>query len=267
MAWNTQHPRTDILRYIEGEMATEEESAVKKHLEGCPDCRDYLSFVGDFKKGLKELGPEEIAPREPCPDSETLVAYDAGELDEETARHVRVHTVFCESCMRDLYGLRQLRAPSWTEAVVGAVLRAGRATLECLSISGSGDLEPQYALATKGEAEAPSNELRIADTVADPGTGSTSDIRVKITTEAGTPPGIALLVQADPLQPLWKACLLGPDERELASIPLDAPEAVLGARLPYGSYTVNVTSKDEILARFAIGIRPQEDIQEARPEV
>jgi len=118
MALPETHPREDLIRYLDGALDENEKGALEKHLETCPDCRRYLSNVKDFNQGLTELGEEEFSSREPCPDSWTLVAYEAGKIDEESARNLRVHLLFCDDCREEFYDLRRAsREESWRELV------------------------------------------------------------------------------------------------------------------------------------------------------
>ena len=113
-----RHPKADLLRYLDGRTEGEEKSALEKHLAGCAECREYLSFVKGFNQGLVGLSKEEFSSAEPCPDSWTLVAYEAGEVDEETARHLRAHLLLCDECAIEFYALRRLsREESWRELI------------------------------------------------------------------------------------------------------------------------------------------------------
>ena len=118
MAILERHPRADLLRYLDGVVEGEEKRALEEHLAGCTECREYLSFVGGFNQGLANLSKEEFTSDEPCLDSWTLVAYEAGKVDEETAKHVRAHLLFCDKCAKEFYGLRRVsREESWREFV------------------------------------------------------------------------------------------------------------------------------------------------------
>jgi|GEM_PF-3429067 len=111
--WKT-HPREDLLRYVDGVVEAKEKQALEEHLETCKACRDYISLVKSFNEGLSELGEEEFTSKEPCPDSSTLVSYEAGKVDERTARHLRAHLLFCDDCQEEFYALRRLsREESW----------------------------------------------------------------------------------------------------------------------------------------------------------
>jgi hypothetical protein len=64
------------------------------------------------------LSKEEFTSHEPCPDSWTLVAYEAGKVDEETARHLRAHLLFCDACAKEFYALRRSsREESWQQLI------------------------------------------------------------------------------------------------------------------------------------------------------
>jgi Putative zinc-finger len=115
--WKT-HPREDLLRYLDGEVGDDEKRILEEHLASCKECRDYISMVKGFNRDLASLTEEEFASQEPCPDSWTLVSYEAGKVDEETARHLRTHLLFCDECAEEFYALRRLsREESWQELV------------------------------------------------------------------------------------------------------------------------------------------------------
>jgi hypothetical protein len=247
--WKT-HPRADLLRYLDGDVNENEKRALEEHLEGCADCRGYLSQIKDFNQGLGELREEEFTSEERCPDSWTLVSYEAGKVDEETALHLRAHLLFCDDCQEEFFALRQLHGPSRTEVI----LRAARDALECVSLTGSGVLaEPAYA-PVRAEEEPVRGRVQIEDTVVDPGTNATSDLRVTIEADPQAPTA-SVLLDAEPPQPDWKAYLFDADERELASIPIFEHETRLGSGLPYGSYSVSIRRGEDALASLAIEIR------------
>src|SRR6266481_6195342 len=140
MAFLNAHPREDLLRFVDGDVGEDEKRSLDEHLASCSECRTYLSSVKTFNEGLGELTEEEFTSQEPCPDSWMLVSYEAGKVDEETARHLRAHLLFCDECREEFYALRALRAPSWTKLVLNLV----RGAVELVSISGSGVFEPAY---------------------------------------------------------------------------------------------------------------------------
>jgi len=118
MSMLESHPKADLLRYLDGTMEAEEKDALEQHLAGCAECRDYLSFVKGFNQSLGSLSKEEFASDEPCPDSWTLVAYEAGKADEDTARHIRAHLLFCDACAKEFYALRRVSQEEfWRELV------------------------------------------------------------------------------------------------------------------------------------------------------
>jgi hypothetical protein len=245
-----RHPRADLLRYLDDTVEGAEKGSLEEHLQGCPECREYLSFVKGFNQGLSGLSKEEFTTDETCPDSWTLVSYEAGSADEETARHLRAHLLFCDKCAEEFYVLRRLRGPSWTEVIVRAVGGA----IECLSLSGSGILvEPAYAAVRTAERPV-AGGVEIEDTVADPATKATSTLRVIIETDPRAP-ATSVTLDADPPQPDWKVYLLDAEERELASAPIFERQTRIGSRLPYGSYTISVRRGPDALANFAIEIR------------
>ena len=55
--------------------------------------------------GLRELRKEHEANPTPCPDSETLVSYVMGELDQERIGSINLHIVYCDKCYGDFLAL------------------------------------------------------------------------------------------------------------------------------------------------------------------
>lgn len=112
------HPQSDLLRYLDGGLTADEKSAIEKHLASCESCRNYLADVRNFSQNLANLTNEEFTSEEPHPDSWTLVAYEAGQVDEDTARHLRAHLLFCDSCQEEFYALRHMsEQESWREVI------------------------------------------------------------------------------------------------------------------------------------------------------
>src|SRR6266568_353287 len=113
-----RHPKAELLRYLAGVMEGEEKRALEAHLAGCAECREYVSFVKGFNENLAGLTGEEFTSDEPCPDSWTLVSYEAGKVDEDAARHLRVHLLFCDQCAKEFYALRRVsQEESWRALV------------------------------------------------------------------------------------------------------------------------------------------------------
>jgi hypothetical protein len=108
MAQNGTHSDEALLQFAENSLSAAEKRAVDEHLKVCEDCRHQLSLIEDFKGNLGRLSEEEFTTNEPCPDSETLVAYEAGNLEEETSRHLRAHLLFCDECAKEYYALRRV---------------------------------------------------------------------------------------------------------------------------------------------------------------
>lgn len=118
MALSEIHPRSDLLRYLDGDIAADEKSALEEHLASCESCRNYLAYVRDFNNALGELTGEEFTSTESHPDSWTLVAYEVGQVDDETARHVRAHLLFCDSCQEEFLALHRLsEQDSWRKLI------------------------------------------------------------------------------------------------------------------------------------------------------
>ena len=74
---------------------------------------DAKTFNQELKETLTKLKSERLA-KDRHPSSETLLAFAEQTLDAETTRHVRMHTLFCQTCRNDLYGLRAAIAEEQT---------------------------------------------------------------------------------------------------------------------------------------------------------
>src|SRR5216684_4899778 len=131
------HPEVDILRYREGDLDEEKKRSVDQHVQECAECREFLAFVDDVQAGLQELTPEELVGKQTHPESEVIYDYEQGKLDDKSARELRAHMVFCDTCTDELYALRRLHHPhSFTQAVI----RIAKKTLQLVDIFGTGQL-------------------------------------------------------------------------------------------------------------------------------
>ncbi len=144
------HPEVDMLRYREGDLDEEKKRSVDKHIQECAECREYLAFVDDFKEGLQELTPEELAGTQTCPDPELIFNYERGKLNEESARELRAHLLFCDACTDELYAIRRLRHPrSFTQSVI----RITKKALQVVDISGTGEMLELAPAVSRGSDE------------------------------------------------------------------------------------------------------------------
>ncbi len=55
--------------------------------------------------GLRELRKEYEANPTPCPDSDTLVDYVEGKLDQKRIGSINLHIVYCDDCHADFLAL------------------------------------------------------------------------------------------------------------------------------------------------------------------
>jgi hypothetical protein len=95
--------------YAEGALDAEQQARLEVHLQACQRCRDQLQSFVELGSALREAAPEAPHLQEPCPSSRTLVAYAEGELDEESAGHVRAHLIHCDKCFTDVLALEHAR--------------------------------------------------------------------------------------------------------------------------------------------------------------
>jgi hypothetical protein len=108
MALPEIHEIETLVRYAEHAVSVEERAAAERHLLGCAACREFLSFVEDFNATVRSAKPQAESQDEPCPDSSLIIALEADELDEATARQVRAHLLFCRTCLEEFFLLRRL---------------------------------------------------------------------------------------------------------------------------------------------------------------
>jgi len=247
------HPGVDILRYREGDLDEEKKRSVDKHIQECAECREYLAFVDDVQAGLQELTPEELVGMQTHLEPELIYDYEQGKLDDKSARELRAHMVFCDTCTDELYALRRLHHPrSFTQAVI----RFAKKVLEIVDISGTGEMLELAPEVSRGgsDEETPEEVVQIEDTVADPETKRSSAIRIRIETDPrGT--GVRMLLEADPPEPDWKVSVAPVGGEELMAGPIAKNETLLGSDLGPGSYIVNIRKGENSLASFALALR------------
>ncbi|HKZ41048.1 MAG TPA: hypothetical protein VJ044_08800 [Candidatus Hodarchaeales archaeon] len=108
MTTPTLHRVSDLIRYVNDSLPDVDHADIKQHVETCAECKDFLGFLQEFNSAMKKVKPVEIDIEEPCPGSSLIVALEEGNLDEETAQHLRVHMLYCTRCLEEFFLLRQL---------------------------------------------------------------------------------------------------------------------------------------------------------------
>jgi hypothetical protein len=252
------HPHESLIRtHVEGEGTPREQQEVAEHLKDCSDCREFLSFVQDFSETAKDLAQDEIAADEPHAKKSVIIAYEEGKLDSETALNLRAHMLFCDECAETYYLLKRMRAPSWTEVVIGVIQRAKETLLEALEITGMGELIPVPATITKGssaESEEGQSRIEIAQHVTD--SDDEADILFSLEPEGNEAvPTFCLRIEIDPPKGEWRAQFYGADGKRLASVPLSLKSQIIFSNFPMGSFTAQVEKGDELLAECNVTIR------------
>lgn len=116
----TAHNQDDIFRYLSGDLPDSENDRVVAHLNECRECSDLLAFVRDFNSNLKAMPPEDLKPDTPCPDSNTIAAFAADELDKSSAQLVRQHTIFCRGCFEEVFLLRRAAKAAGIRTIPGS---------------------------------------------------------------------------------------------------------------------------------------------------
>jgi hypothetical protein len=249
------HPGVDILRYREGDLDEEKKRSVDKHIQECAECREYLAFVDDFQAGLQELTPEELVGTQTHPEPELIFDYEQGKLDDKSARGLRAHMLFCDTCTDELYALRRLHhSRSFTQAVI----RIAKKTLQLIDIFGTGEM-PELAEVvsrTKGkeETQPESGSVLIEDTVTDEEMKQSAEIRIYVEANPDRP-AASVRVLANPPRPGWEVKLEKSGGQELKSAPMADEEIRLGSALSPGSYMVQIHKGEKMLADFRLDIR------------
>jgi hypothetical protein len=250
------HPEVDILRYRDGDLDEAKKRSVDKHLQGCAECREYLAFVDDFQAGLRELTPEEFTGTQKCPEPELIFDYEQGKLDDDRARELRAHMLFCDTCTDELYALRRLHHPrSFTQAVI----RIAKKALQVLDISGTGEVPElaEVAFRSKGKEETrpESQYVLIEDTVTEEETKQSSRISVDVEAAPDRPAAALRLLIAPPRRD-WEVSLSTAEGRELKSAAITDEEMLLSSPVvDPGSYTLQIRKGEHVLADFMLDIQ------------
>jgi hypothetical protein len=256
------HPHESLIRtHVEGEGSERERQEVDEHLKGCSDCQEFLSFAQDFSETAKDLAGDEIAADEPHASKSTIIAYEEGKLDAETALHLRSHMLFCDQCAEAYYLLKRMRAPSWTEVVIEIARSAKEFLLKPIEITGMGELIPVPATITRGpseESEEGQSRIEIAQHVMD--SGEEADIFLYLEPEdLETRTNVRLLIGTDPPKPAWRANLLDAQQKQIASVPLTKDKQILHSSLAPGGFVVQVASNEDILAECRLNIQASDE--------
>jgi len=112
-------PRSQLIDWFDGLLATNEAERIERHLDGCQRCRRALL------EWSEPVGSPTAPASGECPDEETLVAYAAATtaLPREVAA-VERHLQHCFRCVGALQHL--MRLPQQVEAAAGPETEVGR---------------------------------------------------------------------------------------------------------------------------------------------
>jgi hypothetical protein len=242
--WKT-HPREDLLRYLDGDVGDDRKRSIEEHLASCKECRDHISIVKGFNEGLTDLSQEEFASQEHCPDSWTLVSYEAGDVDEETARHLRAHLLFCDECAEEFNALRRLQP-----RVAEVILRVAGFLIEVVRPPEIATWESLLTtVPVRGEI-VPSAPFQMAQTlIDDDGNKTRVAVQVELSLE---PEKVRVIVEADKVFPEWRwsVALFDGKDAEWAGLPLDKPEVEVTSGIPFGLYALEVRKDEHSLGAF-----------------
>ena len=176
MALRTSHPKGDLIRYHDGEVDQEERRNIEKHLETCQSCQELLSFVRDFNQGLAEIEEPVPVDGEQHLDTWTLVSLEEGMVDEETARGIRSHLIFCDRCA-DLYDVSLRSRPK----LIDLWIRVARGVVEAIFASVELPAPVQVPIPqTLGPNQWVSIPFSLEETITDPDTGRSHSITLKL---------------------------------------------------------------------------------------
>jgi anti-sigma factor ChrR (cupin superfamily) len=106
------HPNDEeIDRFAARQAGASEATAIRRHLLGCPECRERLRASPFYpEQGRRES--ETIAnlkERAGCPEPSARVAYAVDSLSPERRTQIAEHARACPDCARDLRALQALR--------------------------------------------------------------------------------------------------------------------------------------------------------------
>src|SRR5712692_4482788 len=208
------HPHESLIRtHVEGEGSERERQEVDEHLKGCSECREFLAFTQDFSETAKGLADDEIAADEPHARKSVIIAYEEGKLDAETALHLRSHMLYCDQCAEAYYLLKRMRAPSWTEVVLGVMQSTKETLLEALEITGMGELVPVAEAVSRGpgdDVEEGKSKIQIVQHVTD--ADEEADVVFSLEPAGNeASPTFHLRIEIDPPKRDWRAQFYGAD--------------------------------------------------------
>jgi hypothetical protein len=142
-------PGEELLMYAEGALEADQQARLEVHLHACQRCRDQLQAFVDLSAALGDAATDAPRLQEPCPSSRTLIAYAEGELDEESARHVRAYLIHCDKCFTDVLALEHAREAERTlwMVLIRALAELRRRRRRLVRLSAGEHLPPVPAVA------------------------------------------------------------------------------------------------------------------------
>lgn len=257
------HEPEKLTRYAFGDLKGKEKESLERHLQSCLGCREYLSFIQDFNEGLREAKPQEPLPGEPCPDPALLAALQEGDLDKETAEHLRVHMLYCENCREDYQILERLQPKA-----MEVVLRLAGSVIEVLRPPDTLTWEsPLVTAPVRGEMvwSAP---FRMSQLLSD---DEKNKSRVTVQVErAVEAEHVSVLAEGESVRPEWKwrLSLLDGNGDEWVGMPFDKAKVLVTSGVPLGLYSLQVRKSDQVLVpafKFTVeNMRSEEALEKAR---
>jgi hypothetical protein len=118
---DSRHPSSEeIDRYAARSCVAAEAAAIRRHMLGCPGCRERLRASPFYpEQGRRETDLiAGLEPRPGCPSPAARVAFVVDALPAERRAEVAEHRRGCAACAGDLRALQALRERAGTQARV-----------------------------------------------------------------------------------------------------------------------------------------------------
>src|ERR1051326_7886414 len=242
MEFFNRHPEAELIQYLDGELADDESRRLEEHLITCSDCRNDVTFVRDFGDAVAALPKEALIPNGPCPDNWTLASYEAGEVDERSARALRSHVARCDECARKYYALQQARPTA-----IEIFLRFAGSVVDSIRRPDTGICVPRpMALQTRGGRALAVSPFSVSQRANDPETKTSSTISLHVERDfesQGAVDAFAISIQSDLPRADWAAELFDEGRRSLRRISLRLPSVTtLKSNLDPGRYDIEISS-------------------------
>jgi len=109
--------RTELEKFLRGEIEPDRLAALDDHLSGCASCREALNALPARARVIASFGAELIGTAD-CPDYERLSALVDGSLEPAESRRLLAHVNMCELCRADVERMQALRSQGAVRGIV-----------------------------------------------------------------------------------------------------------------------------------------------------